>query len=179
MSKGRKRNSQPNPKEQQIAELQEQLSQALEIIQKQQKRERRAVATAEEKEMLKRIGKRQAAPFARRHWVEQPRRPGRKAGKGKICSSRTAQRFEDQRDEGSQTARLSGVWRQAAPEVRKQEQFVTDIPVVEVKTTRFVTYSGYCGAMSEASALAASRTDLAGDGCGRGDGGTACQSAGR
>jgi hypothetical protein len=28
--------------------------------------------------------------------------------------------------------------------MRKQEQFVTDIPVVKVQTTRFVTYSGYC-----------------------------------
>jgi hypothetical protein len=29
-------------------------------------------------------------------------------------------------------------------EIHKHEQYVTDIPVVEVKTTRFVTYSGYC-----------------------------------
>jgi RNase H-fold protein (predicted Holliday junction resolvase) len=28
--------------------------------------------------------------------------------------------------------------------IRNHEQFVTDIPVVEVKTTQFVTYSGYC-----------------------------------
>jgi len=30
-------------------------------------------------------------------------------------------------------------------EIRKHEQFVTDIPMIEVKTTRFITYSGYCG----------------------------------
>jgi transposase len=29
-------------------------------------------------------------------------------------------------------------------EIKKHEQYVTDIPVVEVKTTRFLTYSGYC-----------------------------------
>jgi hypothetical protein len=28
--------------------------------------------------------------------------------------------------------------------IHKHEQFVTDVPVVEVKTTHFVTYSGYC-----------------------------------
>jgi transposase len=28
--------------------------------------------------------------------------------------------------------------------IRQQTQYVTDIPVVEVQTTRFVTYSGYC-----------------------------------
>src|SRR6266545_2043029 len=89
MSQGRKRNSQPNPKEQPIAELKEQLSQALEIIQKQQKQIERLQQTVgqlqEEIELLKRIGKRQATPFARRHWVEQPRRPGRKAGQGKFA----------------------------------------------------------------------------------------------
>ena len=33
---------------------------------------------------MKRVGKRQAALFARLHWVEKPKRPGRKEGKGKF-----------------------------------------------------------------------------------------------
>src|SRR6266545_2043030 len=36
------------------------------------------------------------------------------SGARQICSSRTAQSFEDQRDEGSQTARLPSVWKQVA-----------------------------------------------------------------
>ena len=90
MSKGRKRHPHsPETKDQQISELKEQLSQALEIIQKQQKQierlEQMVQQQQEEIEYLKRIGKRQAAPFARRHWVEKPKRPGRKAGKGKFA----------------------------------------------------------------------------------------------
>ena len=63
MSKGRQRHKQsPETKTEEIRGLKEQLSQALEIIQKQQKQIERLQAEIEE---LKRIGKRQAAPFAR------------------------------------------------------------------------------------------------------------------
>jgi transposase len=149
MSKGRKRNSQPNPKDQQIAELKDQLSQALEIIQKQQKQIERLQQTVgqlqEEIELLKRIGKRQATPFARRHWVEQPRRPGRKAGKGKFAHRELPKVLKITE---TKEAKLRGcpACGSKLREVRKHEQFVSDIPVVEVKTTRFVTYSGYCRA---------------------------------
>ena len=142
MSKGRKRHS-PSPERKEdprIAEL-------LDIIQKQQKQierlEQMVQQQQEEIEYLKRIGKRQAAPFARRHWVEKPRRPGRKAGKGKFAHRElpsVVKRLE------TKDAKLDG-----CPEcgghlqaIRPHKQFVTDIPVVEVKTTRFVTYSGYC-----------------------------------
>ena len=142
MSKGRKRHT-PSPERKEdlkIAEL-------LEIIQKQQKQierlEQRVQQQQEEIEYLKRIGKRQAAPFARRHWVEKPRRPGRKAGKGKFAYRELPQVVKISE---TKEAKLHG-----CPEcggclqsIRKQEQFVTDIPVVEVKTTHFVTYSGYC-----------------------------------
>ena len=149
MSKGQKRNSQPNPKDRQIAELQDQLSQALEIIQKQQKQIERLQQTVgqlqEEIELLKRIGKRQATPFARRHWVEKPRRPGRKAGKGKFAHRELPKvlKITETKETRLQGCPACG---SKLREVRKHEQFVTDIPVVEVKTTRFVTYSGFCGA---------------------------------
>ena len=149
MSKSRKRNSQPNPKDQQIAELKEQLSQALEIIQKQQKQIERLQEMVQQEqaelEYLKRIGKRQATPFARRHWVEKPKRPGRKAGKGKFAHRELPKVLKISE---TKEARLPGcpACGSKLRAVRKHEQFVTDIPVVEVKTTHFVTYSGFCGA---------------------------------
>jgi transposase len=148
MSKGRQRHSHsPETKEDQIRELKEQLSQALEIIQKQQKQIERLQQIVEQQqaeiEDLKRIGKRQAAPFARRHWVEKPKRPGRQAGKGKFARRELPKVVQIHE---TKEAKLDG-----CPEcgghlqaIRQQEQYVTDIPVVEVQTTRFVTYSGYC-----------------------------------
>lgn len=130
-----------------MQDLKEQLSQALELNQKLQKQierlEQRVQQQQAEIEYLKRIGKRQAAPFARRQWVEKPKRPGRKAGQGRFAHRelpRVVKSLE------TKEAKLCG-----CPEcgnrlqvIRKHEQFVTDIPVVEVKTTHFVTYSGYC-----------------------------------
>jgi transposase len=148
MSKGSKRHLySPETKAEEIRELKEQLSQALEIIQKQQKQIERLQQIVEQQqaeiEDLKRIGKRQAAPFARRHWAEKPKRPGRKAGKGKFARRELPKVVKIHE---TKEAKLDG-----CPEcgghlqaIRQQEQFVTDIPVVEVQTTRFVTYSGYC-----------------------------------
>lgn len=87
MSKGGQRHSHtPETKTEEIRGLKEQLSQALEIIQRQQKQIERLQQIVEQQqaeiEELKRIGKRQAAPFARRHWVERPRR---KRGQGKFA----------------------------------------------------------------------------------------------
>ena len=99
----------------------------------------------EEIEYLKRIGKRQATPFARRHWVEKPKRPGRKAGKGKFAHRELPKvvKISETKEAKLQGCPDCGGHLQA---IRKHEQFVTDIPVVEVKTTQFVTYSGYCNA---------------------------------
>jgi transposase len=151
MSKGRKRHlyAPDETKAEEMRELKEQLSQALEIIQKQQKQIERLQQIVEQQqaeiEELKRIGKRQAAPFARRHWVEKPQRPGRKAGKGKFARRELPQVVKIHE---TKEAKLDG-----CPEcgghlqaIRQQEQFVTDIPVVALQTTRFVTYSGYCPA---------------------------------
>ena len=97
----------------------------------------------EEIEYLKRIGKRQAASFARRHWVEKPKRPGRKAGKGKFAHRELPKvvKITETKEAKLDGCPDCGGHLQA---IRKHEQFVTDTPVVEVKTTQFVTYSGYC-----------------------------------
>ena len=96
-----------------------------------------------EVEELKRAGKRQATPFARRHWVEHPKRPGRKAGQGRFV-----QRAKPSLKEVNETkvAELP-----CCPECggklrkrRKHEQFEIDLPKVDPVITRFLTYSGYC-----------------------------------
>lgn len=136
-----KKNHLPDPKDQEIAELKQQLAQALATIQKLQKQVEHLQAEVEE---LKRAGKRQATPFARRHWVEHPKRPGRKAGKGKFARRElpSLKQIHETKE-----AKLHGCPECGSRlrEIRKHEQFVTDIPVVEVKTTRFLTYSGWCG----------------------------------
>ncbi|MCK7467067.1 MAG: hypothetical protein MZU91_02175 [Desulfosudis oleivorans] len=136
----RRKHPQPDTKDQRIAELEEQLAHALATIQKLQQQ---VEALQNKVEELERAGKRQATPFMRRHWVEQPRRPGRKRGQGKFVHRELPQVHQIQE---TKTAPLQG-----CPEcggqlrdIHPHEQYVTDIPVVEVKTTRFVTYSGYC-----------------------------------
>jgi len=148
MSKGSRRHRHsPETKAEEIRGLKERLSQALEIIQKQQKQIERLQAIVErqqaEIEELKRIGKRQAAPFARRHWVERPRRPGRKSGEGKFAHRELPKVVQIHE---TKEAKLEGCPECGGPlqAIRQQEQYVTDIPVVEVQTTCFVTYSGYC-----------------------------------
>lgn len=138
MSRKRKTNQQSNAellktKDERIAELEKQLARALAMIEKLQK----------EVEELKRAGKRQAAPFARRKLVERPKRAGRKAGQGKFWRRvmPTIKQIQE-----TKTAKLQGCPECGSKlkDIHKHEQYVTDIPVVEVKTTRFVTYSGYC-----------------------------------
>ena len=48
----------------------------------------------------------------------------------------------------TKVAELSGCpkCRGEVAEIHEHEQTVTDIPVVEVKNTRYITYSGYCQA---------------------------------
>ncbi len=148
MSHKRKNNPQPSTKDQRIAELELELvreranNQRLQVNNlRLQKLLERLQADVEE---LKRAGKRQAAPFARRKLVEHPKKPGRKAGQGKFSRrGRPTHRQVDQ----TKKARLSG-----CPEcggrlrdIHQHEQYVTDIPkTVRLITTRYVTYSGYC-----------------------------------
>jgi transposase len=148
MSKRRKQ-PQPDSKDQRIAELEEQLAQAMIIIQQQQKQIERLQQMnnelRERVEELERAGKRQAAPFARRHWVEGPRRPGRKGGQGKFAHRELPKVHQRQE---TKVAKLHGCPQCGGKlrDIHQHEQYVTDIPVVEVKTTHFVTYSGYCRA---------------------------------
>jgi transposase len=145
----RRKHPQPDSKDQRIAELEEQLAQALLIIQKQQKQIERLQQMnnelRERVEELERAGKRQAAPFARRHWVERPKRPGRKRGQGKFVHRELPKVHQVH---ATKEAKLQGCpdCGGKLKEIHTHEQYVTDIPVVEVQTTRFVTYSGYCRA---------------------------------
>jgi transposase len=145
MRKRRKKTSLPDSKDQRIAELEAQLSQALATIEKLQKLEKEVERLRARVEELERAGKRQATPFARRHWVEPPKRSGRKAGQGKFAH-RELPAIEKIKE--TKVAKLQGCpdCGGTLREIHKHEQYVTDIPVVEVKTTRFVTYSGYCRA---------------------------------
>jgi hypothetical protein len=122
----------PDSKDKRIAELEQQLAQALAIIQKLQKQVELLQVEVEE---LRRAGKRQATPFARREWVERPKKPGRKAGQGNLCIA--AQPARSNSDMRRRPPNLHGCPECGGKlrEIRKHEQYVTDIPVVEVKTT--------------------------------------------
>jgi transposase len=142
MSHKRNKPSQPSTKDQRIAELEEQLIQALKAIEKLKKQNELLHSEVEE---LKRAGKRQATPFARRKLVERPKRPGRKAGQGKF--SRREQPVPKRVDK-TKRARLHGCPQCGSrlSDIHKHEQFVSDIPkIIKPVITRFVTYSGYCG----------------------------------
>jgi len=142
MSHKRNKPSQPSTKDQRIVELEEQLIQALRAFEKLKKQNELLKAEVEE---LKRAGKRQAAPFARRKLVEHPKRAGRKAGQGKF--SRREQPTPKQVDK-TKRARLHGCPQCGSRlrDIHKHEQFVADIPkIIKPVITRYVTYSGYCG----------------------------------
>src|SRR3990170_4228411 len=121
MSRKRKTNPQSNAellkmKDERIAELEKQLARALATIEKLQK----------EVEELKRAGKRQAAPFARRKLVERPKRSGRKKGQGQFAhrAKPTIKQITE-----TKTARLQGCPECGGRvrEIHQHEQYVTDI----------------------------------------------------
>jgi transposase len=97
----------------------------------------------EENDVLKREGLRQATPFARRKQVEVRKKPGRKAGQGKF-----AHRARPSRKDVKETkvARLHGCpdCGGKVKDLRRQEQYVIDIPTPQLITIRYITYSGYC-----------------------------------
>ena len=140
---------QPSSKDQRIAELEMELVRQRASLQRLQvdnlRLQRLLEKLREENEALKREGKRQAAPFARRKRVEHPKKPGRKAGQGKF-SRREAP--TDRQVNRTKKAKLHG-----CPEcggrlqdIHQHEQYVTDIPeTIQLVTTRYITESGYCG----------------------------------
>ena len=141
MSRTRNKPTQPSTKEQRIAELEEQLTRALAAIEKLKRQNELLHAENEE---LKRAGKRQAAPFARRKLVEHPRRPGRKAGQGQF--TRREQPAPKQVNQ-TKVAKLAGCPECGGSRLRDihpHEQYVADIPDIQPIITRYVTYSGYC-----------------------------------
>jgi len=142
MSHKRNKPTQPSTKDQRIAELEAELARQHALNQRLQKQLERLQVEVEE---WKRAGKRQAAPFARRKWVEHPQKPGRKAGRGNF--SHRPQPSLKQVNE-TKTAKLQGCPDCGGKlcEIHTHEQYVTDIPEVQVTTTRFVTFSGYCRA---------------------------------
>jgi transposase len=141
MSHKRNKPTQPSTKDQRIAELEDKLIQALKAIETLKKQTELLQMEVEE---LKRAGKRQAAPFARRKLVEHPKRPGRKAGQGKF--TRREQPALKRVDRTKRT-RLHGCPRCGSrlSDIHKHEQYVSDIPKIEPIITRYITYSGYCG----------------------------------
>jgi transposase len=141
MRKRRSKNQVPDAKDKRIAELEQQLVQALAMIQKLEKQVQWLQAEVEEQ---KRAGKRQATPFARRHWVEHPKRPGRKCGRGRFV-----QRAKPSLKEVSDTKvapQLSGCPECGGKLCQRQqhEQFEIDLPKVEPSIVRYLSYSGYC-----------------------------------
>jgi len=148
MSHKRKQNPQPSTKDQRIAELELELVRERANVQRLQVNNFETAETfgalAGGREELKRAGKRQAAPFARRKLVEHPKRPGRKPGKGSfpgessLCTGRSIKRKK---------ARLDGCPQCGGRlrDIHQHEQYMTDIPkTIRLVTTRYVTYSGYC-----------------------------------
>jgi len=145
--RNRHKNPQPDAKDRRIAELEEQLEQALQINKKQQKQTERLQQMNEELRErvaeLERTVRRQATPFARRHWVEKPRRPGRKRGQGRFAHRELPEVRQEYETKFAELQSCPGCGGKLQ-EIHEHQQYVMDIPVVEVKTTRYVTYSGYC-----------------------------------
>lgn len=130
-----------DPKDQRIAELEDQLAQARATIEALQEQLRQLQA---EVEALKRAGKRQAVPFSRQKKVKKPKPPGRKAGQGKFAyrEKPTPEEVDDTKE----------VTLSCCPEcggdltgMKKHENYEVDIPPVKPVVTRYVTHSGYCG----------------------------------
>lgn len=129
-----------DPKDQRIAELEDQLAQANASIEGLQEKIRQLQA---EVESLKRAGKRQATPFSRQRKAKKPKPPGRKAGEGDF-NHREKPRPEEVDDTKEEP--LSG-----CPEcggelvnMKEHEHYEVDIPPVKPIITRYVTHSGYC-----------------------------------
>lgn len=131
----------PDAKDQRIAELENQLAQALATIEKLEEQVR---GLQEEMESLKRAGKRQATPFSRQKKAKKPKRPGRKAGKGKFSHREkpTPEEVDDTKEEPLPCCpECAG----GLTDMKQHEHYEVDIPPVKPVITRYVIYSGRCG----------------------------------
>lgn len=131
----------PDPKGQRIAELENQLAQALASIEKLEEQVREH---QEEVESLKRAGKRQATPFSRQEKAKKPKRPGRKAGKGKF-SHREKPTPEEADDTKEEPLPCCPECAGELTDMKQHEHYEADIPSGKPVITRYVTYSGHCG----------------------------------
>jgi transposase len=129
-----------DPRDQRIAELEDQLRRRDQLIATLQEKIQQL---AEELEQVKRAGKRQATPFARKKRAAKPKQSGRTKGQGKF-SYRSNPAPEEVKE--TKEAPLNGCPKcgSSLSEQKEHEQFVVDIPPVEPEITRYVTYSGYC-----------------------------------
>lgn len=125
---------------QRIAELESQL----------QKRDKAIAALQEQVRQLqeqlasvKRAGKRQATPFARKERVAKPKRPGRKKGKGRFSYRRKPAPEEVNETKEAPLECCPGCGGPLTDR-KEHEQFVVDIPPVKPVITRYVTHSGHC-----------------------------------
>jgi hypothetical protein len=90
-----------------------------------------------------RRGKRQATPFGRDAKKPDPKRPGRKPGKGVFSRRKRPPEDEIKRTERAPLARCPECGTKVADK-RTHETIQTDIPIPKPVHTRFVTESGYC-----------------------------------
>jgi transposase len=123
-----------------IAELEGQLGEAQAIIEKLRAELKR---TQEDREKLKRAGKRQATPFRRRKRKEKIKKEGRRKGEGRFGYREKPS--EEDIDE-TKRAELCGCPEcgNGLKDVQEHEHFEIDIPEVKPKVTRYVSYSGEC-----------------------------------
>lgn len=126
----------------QVVELEAQLEQRDTTI---EKLEQQVHHLQDQLAQARRARKRQATPFARDEHVEHPKRPGRRAGKGKFTH-----RAKPSPDEIDRTVEAP---LPCCPECdgpltdwKTHEHFEVDIPPVRPVVTRYVTHSGYCSA---------------------------------
>ncbi len=123
-----------------LAELESQLRQREALIEQLQQR----VAELEQRLAdWERAAQRQATPFARQRRVENPKRPGRKAGQGQF-RSRPRPTPEQVKETKEQPLAACPVCGGGVTDVKDHEQFVVDIPEVSPTVTRYVTHSGQC-----------------------------------
>jgi len=129
-----------DPRDKRIAELEAQLRARDAVIAELQEQMRQL---QERLDGAKRAGKRQATPFAREKRVAQPKRPGRKKGKGRFAS-RPQPAPKEVTETKSEPLACCPECNSEVTQWKEHEQFVVDIPPVKPVITRYKTESGYC-----------------------------------
>jgi hypothetical protein len=116
-----------------IAELEKELAEAQALIR----------VLKEEIENLKRAGKRQAAPFARRKRVEKPKKRGRRKGEGEFKNREKPKEEEVSETKKAGICGCPGCGDELI-DLKEHEQYEIDIPEVKPIITRYVMVSGSC-----------------------------------